>query len=230
MRCAACERIGLCIRQRADHSVMELHWPFLGTEALAGGLIAERAMRKHYEELYPSVFMPRGAKPTALQRAEGAHLWMRRRGVLAGQSAAAVLGAKWIDGEDPAEVIYGNRNPQELLTVHTERLRDCDVTSIRSVRVTTSARKGFDVGRRTSNRLLAVQRLDAVANATGVTPLEIEAVANAYPRARGLPHLRRILPLVDGGAESPQETSRASTRCTNYANSTGSSSGRVGIS
>jgi hypothetical protein len=51
-----------------------------------------------------------------------------------------------------------------------------------------------------------VQRLDALANATGVTVGDVEAVAAAHPGGRGLKALRAVLPLVDGGAESPQET------------------------
>lgn len=185
---------------------MQLHWPFLSIEALAAGSIAERSMREHYEEMYPSVLMPKGATPSAMQRAEGAYLWTRRRGVLAGQSAAAVLGTKWVDGAEPAEVLSGNRKAPDLLIVRTERLNADDVVTVRGMRVTSQARTGFDVGRHTVNRLTAVKRMDALANATGLKVIDIEAVAAAHPRARGLPRLRRVLPLVDGGAESPQET------------------------
>jgi hypothetical protein len=51
-----------------------------------------------------------------------------------------------------------------------------------------------------------VQRLDALVNATDVKLVDIESVMAAHPGARGMPRLRRVLPLVDGGAESPQET------------------------
>ena len=129
----ACGWIGHGVGQRAHHPVVVHPWPFLGIEALASGSIAERAMRRHYEEMYPSVYMPKASKPTALQRAEGAFLWMRRRGVLAGQSAAAVLGTKWIDGDDPAEVLYRNRKAPELLIVRTERLHVDEVTVPRGV-------------------------------------------------------------------------------------------------
>lgn len=43
-------------------------------------------------------------------------------------------------------------------------------------------------------------------NATGVTPTDIEAVIAGHPGARGLTRLRRVVPLLDAGAESPQET------------------------
>ena len=43
-------------------------------------------------------------------------------------------------------------------------------------------------------------------NATDVKLTEVEAVVAEHRGARGLVRLRRVLPLVDGGAESPQET------------------------
>lgn len=76
-------------------------WPFVGAEALASAAIPERALRRNYEQLYPGVFVPHGIDPSAAQRAEAAWLWSRRRGVVAGQSAAAVLGVRWIDDRSP---------------------------------------------------------------------------------------------------------------------------------
>ena len=51
-----------------------------------------------------------------------------------------------------------------------------------------------------------MQRLDALVNATGVKLVDVDSVAAAHPGVRGLRRLRAFLPLVDGGAESPQET------------------------
>jgi hypothetical protein len=78
---------------------------------LSNAVLPERALRKSYEQLYPGVFAPRGIDVSARQRAEAAWLWSKRRGVVAGQSAAALLGARWIDGTQHAELIQttGNR-------------------------------------------------------------------------------------------------------------------------
>ncbi|VBA32513.1 hypothetical protein LAUMK35_05263 [Mycobacterium pseudokansasii] len=78
--------------------------------------------------------------------------------------------------------------------------------TVAGIPVTNPARTAFDIGRRTATRLWAVQRLDALANATEVKVTEVAAVIADHPGARGLVRLRRVLPLVDGGAESPQET------------------------
>ncbi|KAA0097467.1 hypothetical protein CIW49_16420 [Mycolicibacterium sp. P1-18] len=184
----------------------DLDWPFVGAEALADRLVPERAMRMLYEPLYAGVYVPWGIEPSAVERAKAAWLWSRRRAVVAGSSAAAMLGAKWVDGARPAELIHDNRKPPQNVVVHSDVLgrgetQDCD-----GIPVTTAARTAFDLGRRIANRITAVQRLDALTAATHVAVSDVEAVMNAHPGARGLPRLRTVLPLVDGGAESPQET------------------------
>jgi hypothetical protein len=117
-----------------------------------------------------------------------------------------MLGTKWVDGAQPAALIHDNRRPPGGLIVHTDVLATDETLTVDGVAVTTAARTAFDIGRHTRSRLHAVQRLDALINATDVKLIDIEAVMAAHPGARGMPRLRRTLPLVDGGAESPQET------------------------
>ncbi|MFZ0833935.1 MAG: DUF559 domain-containing protein, partial [Mycobacterium sp.] len=52
----------------------------------------------------------------------------------------------------------------------------------------------------------AVIRVDSLANATGLASVGVEKVAARNIGARGVVQLRRVLELMDGGAESPQET------------------------
>jgi hypothetical protein len=184
----------------------ELPWPFLGTEVQAAKAIPERAMRTLYQPVYPGVYAPWGIELTALQRAEAAWLWSRRRGVVAGNSAAALLGAKWVSRDLDAELVHDNRKSPPRLVVHTDTLKPDEVVTVDGIALTGPARTAFDIGRRTGSRLPSLQRLDALANATAVGIDEVEAVIAAHPGVRGLNRLRRVLPLVDGGAESPQET------------------------
>ena len=72
----------------------ELGWPFLSSEALAAKALPERAMRALYDPVYPGVYVPGGIDLTAVQRAEAAWLWSRRKAVVSGHSAAALLGAE----------------------------------------------------------------------------------------------------------------------------------------
>jgi hypothetical protein len=181
-------------------------WPFLGSEALAANALPERAMRALYDPVYPGVYIPSGINLTARQRAEAAWLWSRRKAAVSGHSAAALLGAKWVDAALNAELTYANRHPPAGITVHSETLLPDEMSKVDGIVVTSPARTAFDVGRRVSSRLRAVQQLDALANATGVNDVDVETIMSRHPGARGVMRLRRILPLVDAGAESPQET------------------------
>lgn len=53
---------------------------------------------------------------------------------------------------------------------------------------------------------LSVPILDALMNATGLQPVEVEKLAGRYVGCRGARRLRAALNVADGGAESPQET------------------------
>ncbi|MDQ2635328.1 MAG: hypothetical protein M3Y83_00435 [Actinomycetota bacterium] len=182
-----------------------IDWPFRADEALAARAMTFRELRRFHTAIYPGVWGPRGAEPCAAERARGAWLWSRRAGVIAGLSASAMLGAKWIEPGLPAELIHTNRRPPRLLTVHTDRLDTGETTQIAGMPVTTPARTAFDLGRRLGLEE-GVQRIDALMNATDVKVDEIAAVAQRHPGVRGLKALRTTLDLVDGGAESPYES------------------------
>ncbi len=184
----------------------ELDWPFLSAEVLAVKAIPERVMRTLYQPVYPGVYVPWGISLSARQRAVAAWLWSRRRAVVAGNSAAAQLGAKWVSRDLDAELVYGNHKTPPKLVVHNDALTSDEVTRVDGIAVTSPARTAFDIGRRTRSRLAGVQRLDALANTTGIGAADVEAVIAAHPGARDLNRLRRVLPLVDSGAESHQES------------------------
>jgi hypothetical protein len=183
----------------------ELRWPFRGAEALDAGAITARELRRFYASVYPGVYAPRGVELSALQRSRAAWLWSRRRGIVAGLSASALLGTKWIEPGLPAELVHVNRREPSMLTVHTDYLARGETRSVDGMLVTTAARTAFDIGRRLDLEG-GVQRIDALMNATDVKAAEVEAVAARRPGVRGLRQLRETLNLVDGGAESPYES------------------------
>jgi hypothetical protein len=183
----------------------ELEWPFRGWDAVEAGVLSVRELRRFYMPEYPGVHVPRGVELSAVQRSRAAWLWSRERGVVAGLSAAALLGAKWIEPGLPAELIHTNRRRPPKLIVHTERLAVGETQVIDGINVTTPARTAFDIGRRLSLDE-GVQRIDALMNATDVKVGDVEAIAELHPGVRGLMQLRRTLGLVDGGAESPYES------------------------
>ena len=176
--------------------------PFVGAEAVAAGLLTPSQLRHRYRAIYRGVYVPRAHEPTLHERIVGAS--MSTGGVIAGVAAAAMHGAKWIDDDVAVEVV-GSARPQRGLLVRDEVLRDHEVMMRRGVAVTTPARTAFDLARRL-HRNKAVERIDALMNASRLDIEDVVLIAKDHPRARGLKRLREALPLIDGGAESPPET------------------------
>ncbi len=143
--------------------------------------------------------------PTLRARTVGAWLWSEKRAVVAGLTAAALHGSSWIDEDVPIELIWRNTHPPDGLIVRNERLQDDEITRIAGIYVTTRTRTAFDLGRR-FERGEAVARLDALMRVQSCAIEDVLLLAKRYRGARGLRALREVLPFVDGGAASPQET------------------------
>ncbi|MDG5486174.1 hypothetical protein [Mycolicibacterium gadium] len=182
-----------------------LNWPFVGSEAITSGLLKKHELRAGYRAQFPDVYVPKDARPTLRQRAVAGWLWSHREGVIAGLTAASLHGAKWVDATDPIELVWQNARPPRGLVTYDMRLREREFGFYMGLPVTTPERTAFDIGRR--GRLdLAVARLDALANATGISAEKVRAVARAHRGARNLRQLAAALDLHDPGAESPRET------------------------
>lgn len=179
--------------------------PFIGSEAVATGALTPYRLRSRFRVLYPDVYLPADAEVTARIRAKAAWLWTRRRGVAAGQSAAALHGAKWVDASRPAEVLWHNRRPPSGVHSWSDRYADDEVDVIDAVRVTTPARTALDLAsRHPAGR--AVAAMDALARSTGLAIADVELLVDRYRGRRGMGKARGLLKLVDAGAESPRET------------------------
>jgi hypothetical protein len=178
---------------------------FVGSAALANGGLTRASLRWNYRALFPDIYLSKLVAPSLKLRTVGAWLWSGRDGVIAGRAAAALHGALWIDATTPIEMIWRCGRPPGGIVVRNERIDAEDVMVIDGVAVTTPERTAFDIARHLP-RDLAVRHLDALARATGIKAAEVELLGERYPRARGLPRARIALPLVDGGAQSPQET------------------------
>ena len=177
--------------------------PFLGSQALKRGAVTRSQLRTRYRRIFRDVYIGREAELTAAAKARAA--WLSTGATLAGLSAAAILGTKWIDRTAPAEIVRADRHGQPGIVVHSYALADDEVRTLGGMRLTTAVRTAFDIGRGPP-ALKAVPILDALLNATHTKPADVVILADRYPRARGARRLRTALELADGGAESPQET------------------------
>jgi hypothetical protein len=113
-------------------------------------------------------------------------------------------GSLWIDPAEPAELIRRGDEVDGVL-IHRDKLVDDEICVIDGMPTTTAARTAYDLGRR-DGLTRAVMRLDALANATGLERCSVDVLVDRHAGARGIVQLRRAVDLMDGGAESPQET------------------------
>lgn len=179
--------------------------PFIGSEALVSGALTPHKLRRYYRAVMPNVYLERRIAPTLRQRTQAAWLWSGRSAVVAGLSASALHGARWVDDGVPIELIWRNaRSPRQVVT-RADLLKAGETRPIAGMSVTTPVRTAFDIGRR---GLLgdAVARVDSLLAATRFAVDDVVAMAGEHVGARGLGQLRRVLDLADAGAESPKET------------------------
>lgn len=179
--------------------------PFIGSEALAVGAVTRHALRRRFVAVHPNVYVPRDEDLTAVTRARAAWLWSRRRGVVAGHSASALHGAKWVDHRAPAQLLYEHRRPPTGIRTWSDTVADDETQVIADVLTTNPARTAFDLACRNPVGS-AVAAIDALARATRLKVADAELVAERYKGHRNIRRARRALALVDAGAQSPRET------------------------
>jgi hypothetical protein len=179
--------------------------PFLGTEALARGTVTRRTLISRHDKIHRNVYLPKGEKLTPVTRAVGAWLWSGRQATAAGFSAAALYGTQWIDPGLPAALYRRNGKPVDGIVIHRDALCDEETRVVRGIPATTPARTAFDLGRR-DRRTHALIAVDALANATTLQPSDVAPLIERHRGMRGVVQLREVVDLMDGGAESPQET------------------------
>jgi AbiEi antitoxin C-terminal domain len=177
----------------------------MGSEAVASGALTPYALRTKFIAIHRDIYVPRGIELTPVVRAHAAWLWSQRRGVIAGRSASALHGAKWVDANRPAEIIYENRHAPAGIRSWSDRIEDDELTLLGGVKVTTPARTALDLACR-DPAAKAVAAIDALARATDLKMADVELLADRYRGRRGIRKARGIFHLVDAGAESPRET------------------------
>ncbi|OAK55239.1 hypothetical protein [Rhodococcoides kyotonense] len=185
---------------------MQLDHPFRGSQAVRDGLLTRHALAADFQRVYRDVYVPKAVEIDAVVKARAAQVFAGDDAIICGLSASAVHGAKWIDAREPAELIWPRRKRQlDGILVRYDSLADADVTSLGDMTLTTVPRTMFDLARRLP-RLRALQSVDALANASGVSVGEAQELVRTNPGVRGVTRAAEVLSLADGGAESPQET------------------------
>lgn len=186
-------------------------WPvaFRGSTAVAAGLVTWAVLHgPRFRRLHPDTYVVNGPQPPDLAlRSQAALRYVDGRGVLAGYSAAELLGASCAPADAPVELVVPHRGqrPSPGLRIRRERLRTEEVGEVGGLPVTTPLRTAFDLARRGElvDRVVAV---DALSNTHRFAPGQVLALAERYRGARGTGGLGEVVDLADARAGSPMET------------------------
>jgi hypothetical protein len=177
----------------------------VGSQVRQARTVSEYELRRGYVRMHRDVYVPKGYSPTLVDLIDGAWLRSDRKGVVAGVAASALHGASWVDDDIPVELIWNNTRPPSGIIARAEHLEPGEITTRQCIAVTTVARTAYDLGRHLP-RGEALTRLDALKRATAFLDNEVAELARQHKGARGTRQLLELLPLVDLGAASPQET------------------------
>ena len=179
--------------------------PFIGTEALASGALTRSQLRWNYDALHPDVYLAKGAWRHQWTRTEAAWLWTRRRGIVAGRAAVGQYAGTSVERAAPVELLALARRREPGVITRNERIAEDEIRSRGDMRVTTAERTALDLARHLPRRL-AVAYLDVLAAATKISEDDVLQLAGRYPGARGIQRAREVIGLMDGGADSPEES------------------------
>lgn len=182
-----------------------INQPFIGSEAVASGALRPHQLRSGFRTVFPNVYVQRDQRLTLQQRTVAGWLWSHRQSVIAGLTAAAWHGSKWVDDHLPIELVWSNLRPPRGIRTYDMALQPEEFSLVASLPVTTPARTAFDIGRRGATST-AIAHLDALVQATGVKVDDVVELADRHRGARGLRQLETVLQFVDPGAQSPKET------------------------
>ena len=201
--------------------------PFRGSDALAAGHLTRGRLRgPGFRRLFEDVYVRADVPVDLALRSQAAHLLVAGRGVLAGYSAAEVLGASCGPDDAPAEVALpaGCLLRQKGLRVHRGLLEPDELTMAGDIGVTTRRRAAYDLARYAPSLVEAVVAVDALAIPSPARPFAPTARRDALPpggpflpadllvlrnRHLGARHSRRlpeVVALADALSQSPMET------------------------
>jgi Protein of unknown function (DUF559) len=189
--------------------------PFRGSVAVAAGALTRARLRgPGFRRLFEDVYVSADVPVDLALRSRAAHLLVAGRGVLAGFSAAEIVGASCGPADAPAEVALpaGCLLRQPGLRVHRGLLESDEVTSVAGIGVTTRVRTAYDLARHAPSLVEAVVAVDALATADlcapggGFLPADLLPMRRRHLGARNSRRLPEVVALADPLAESPMET------------------------
>ncbi len=178
--------------------------PFVGSVAVAAGM-PWGELQRNYTRIFRDVYVHADTDVTAVTRARAGWLWSGRNAIIAGLSAAAVHGSKWVNPQSPVELIHDNRHRLAGLRVWGDRIDDDEIVRIDGMAVTTPTRTALDLAC-WHPRHAATAAVDALMRAAALQIADVESLTERQHGRRGIVTARKVLQSADAGAQSPQET------------------------
>jgi hypothetical protein len=194
---------------------VQIDRPFRGSAAVDAGVVTRARLRgPAFRRLFEDVYVSADVPVDLAVRAHAAHVLVAGRGVLAGYSAAEVLGASCGPEDGPAEVAVpgGCSLRQPGLRVHRGVLWFDEITTVDGVATTTRARTAYDLARHAPSLVEAVVAVDALASTDPTAPggacipADVLRLRRRHLGARNSGRLPEVVRLADPLAESPMET------------------------
>jgi Protein of unknown function (DUF559) len=179
--------------------------PFVGSEAIALGALTKARLDSRCRRLFPDIYVERDVDVNAQLRAKAGWLWTGRRGVVAGFTAAALHGSRWVDDVQVVELIHNNRRCPPGIQTHRDRVEEDEIELLGGMPVTSPVRTVLDFGC-WYPITTAVAAIDALARATEIKVADVELLARRYAGRRGIARARQAVDLFDSGAQSPKES------------------------
>lgn len=180
--------------------------PFRGSVAVQSGALSRHRLSRDYVRVFRDTYVPAGTTMDARTLAVAASVCVGNSAIVAGTSAAAMHGARWVDASVPPTVLTPKKSHRiPGLILRRDSIEPADVLVVGGVAVTNPVRTAFDIGRWVPPPQ-SVIFLDSLMAATGLELNAVSAFASLCPGCRGIRVLLDALGRVDGGAESPQET------------------------
>jgi very-short-patch-repair endonuclease len=132
------------------------------------------------------------------------------RGVVAGYSAAELLGASSGSADAPSDVLLTTPRCQSYgcqgVRVHRDRVEPDEITCVGGVAVTTPERTAFDLARWAPTQTERVVAVDALAHHCGIDLADVTMLRHRHLGARNGSEVAQVLGLADRRAESPMES------------------------
>jgi hypothetical protein len=207
--CGPTERAVAAVRDSPRVSSRLLPGVFIGSHAIAEGLISRRQLRERsYRRLVQGVYADPSLPMDHRLRCAGVALLLPRGTAVGGHSAAGWYGAPFARPQDPVTVL----RPADVLwkgprgvRVHQTKLTEADIAVLDDVPVSAPLRTAWDVAA-LEPLATAVAAWDAMVRTGAVRVAQLTAMADSGAGRWGVARVRRAAALVDPRAESAPES------------------------